>query len=156
MLQRGTQEIGLSGSLDFQQQSDVVIDLAARYGYFLYNNLEIGGFAEIAGDLESSFRYGFGGFAEYHFPYAFGKASSLVPYVGGDVGLSFAHSDFTEDNDALVFRPRVGLKWFFRENLAIDANLFVAVATDDLFENRRGHLENYDAGLRLGLRFHFK
>jgi hypothetical protein len=156
MLQRGTQEVGLSGTLDFQNKSDVVIDLSGRYGYFIQNNLEVGGFAEIAGDLDSTYRYGLGGFAEYHFPKAFVKMPSLVPYLGADLGLEFAHSDVSEDNDALIFRPRAGIKWFIRDYFAIDANFFLALATDDLFENRRGRLDNYDVGLRLGIRIHFK
>jgi hypothetical protein len=156
MLQRGTKEIGVSGTLDFQQQSDVVIDLTGRYGFFLQNNLEVGGFAELAGDLDSTFRYGLGVFGEYHFPQAIAKTPSLVPYLGADLGLEFAHSDFGEDNDALVFRPRAGLKWFIRDYFAIDTSLFLALATDDLFENRRNHLENYDLGLRVGIRVHFK
>ena len=61
-----------------------------------------------------------------------------------------------EDNAALIFRPRVGLKWFIRDYFAIDTNLFVAVATDDIFPNRKNHLDPYDVGLQLGLRIYFK
>ena len=65
-------------------------------------------------------------------------------------------SDITEDNAALIFRPRVGLKWFIRDYFAIDTSFFVAVATDDLFPNSGNDLDPYDIGMRLGIRVYFK
>jgi hypothetical protein len=62
----------------------------------------------------------------------------------------------TQDNAALIFRPRVGVKWFIRDYFAIDTSLFVAVATDDLFPNGRNDLDPYDVGIRLGIRVNFK
>jgi hypothetical protein len=57
---------------------------------------------------------------------------------------------------ALIFRPRIGLKRFIRDYFAIDTNVFVAVAIDDLFPNRQNHLDPYDVGIRLGLRIYFR
>ena len=34
LLQRGTKELGVSGNLDFQQESRVVLNLNGRFGYF--------------------------------------------------------------------------------------------------------------------------
>lgn len=65
-------------------------------------------------------------------------------------------NDLGDDNAALVFRPRVGLKWFIRDYFALDTNLFVAVATDDLFPNRRNRLDPYDVGFHLGIRIYFR
>jgi hypothetical protein len=79
-----------------------------------------------------------------------------MPYLGADLELTFVDSDVTEDNAALLFRPRVGVKWFVTEYFAIDTNFFVALATDDVFPNNRDDLDPYDLGIRLGLRIYFK
>jgi hypothetical protein len=88
--------------------------------------------------------------------WAFLTMPRVVPYLGADLSLSFVDSDITEDNAALLFRPRFGLKWFIRDYFAIDTSLFVAVATDDLFPNDRDDLDPYDVGIRLGIRVTFK
>ena len=157
LLRRGSKEIALSGAFDFEHEGDPTLDLTGRYGYFLRDYLEIGGFAELAGDFDDTFRYGLGGFAEYHFPqWAFLKAPRSMPYLGADLELAFLDTDIGDDNAALIFRPRVGVKWFVTEYFAIDTSFFVAVATDDLFPNDRNDLDPYDLGLRLGLRVYFK
>jgi hypothetical protein len=158
MLQRGTKELALSGTFDFQHEGDALIDLRGSYGLFPSDFFEVGGFAQIAGDFDDTFRYELGGFAEYHFiTWAFLRAPRAVPYLGADLSLSFVDSDITEDNAALLFRPRVGVKWFLRDYFAIDTSFFFALATDDLFPNNDANdLDPYDLGLRLGLRIYFK
>ena len=156
LLQRGTKELGLSGTFDIQRESRAVLDLSGRFGYFPRQDLEIGGFAEVATNFNEFSRYGLGGFAELHVPDLAILQGQAIPYVGADLGLEFVDTSLGEDNAALIFRPRVGLKWFIRDYFAIDTNLFVAVATDDLFPNRKNHLDSYDVGLQLGLRIYFK
>jgi hypothetical protein len=163
LLKRGTKELALSGTFDFQNEGDPLLDIRGAYGVFPWDALEVGGFAEIQGDFDDTFRYELGGFAEYHL-LALGFLRSphtgiphAIPYLGADLSLSFVDSDVTEDNAALLFRPRVGLKWFLTDYFALDTHFFVAVATDDLFPNHtHGGLDPYDIGLRLGLRVYFK
>jgi hypothetical protein len=156
LLQRGTQELGVSGTLDFQQESRVVLDINGRFGYFPQQNLEVGGFAEVSSNFNEFSRYGLGGFAEYHLPGWALLHGRAIPYAGADLGLEFVATSLGEDNAALVFRPRFGLKWFVRDYFAIDTHLFVAVATDDLFPNRKNDLDPYDIGIQLGLRIYFR
>ena len=153
LLQKGVKELALSGAFDFEQEGDPTLDLNVRYGYFLQNLLEVGGFVELFGDFDDVFRYGLGGFGELHFSPII---ASAVPYVGADLALTFVDTDLGEDNAALLFRPRAGLKWFIREYVAIDTSFFVALATDDVFQNDRDDLDFYDIGLRLGLRVFFR
>ena len=155
-LHQGIQELGLSGNLDFQQESRVVLNLNGRFGYFPRNYLEVGGFAEVQSNFNEFSRYGLGGFAELHVPDWALLQGRAVPYAGADLGLQFVDTSLGDDNAALIFRPRVGLKWFIRDYFAIDTNLFVAVATDDIFPNRKNHLDPYDVGIQLGLRIYFK
>ena len=155
-LHQGIKELGLSGNLDFQQESRVVLNLNGRFGYFPRNYLEVGGFAEVQSNFNEFSRYGLGGFAELHVPDLAILQGRAVPYAGADLGLEFVDTSLGEDNAALIFRPRVGVKWFIRDYFAVDTNLFVAVATDDIFPNRKNHLDPYDVGLQLGVRIYFK
>ena len=155
-LHQGIKELGLSGNLDFQQESRVVLNINGRFGYFPRNYLEVGGFAEVQSNFNEFSRYGLGGFAELHVPDWALFQGRAVPYAGADLGLQFVDTSLGEDNAALIFRPRVGLKWFIRDYFAIDTNLFVAVATDDIFPNKKNDLDPYDVGIQLGLRIYFK
>jgi hypothetical protein len=157
LLQRGTQELALSGVLDFENRGTTTLDLIGRYGYFLRDKLEVGGVAQFSGNFNDAFRYGVGGFAEYHFPqWLAPRWPSLVPYVGADVLLSFVDTDFGDDNAALTFEPRLGLKWFIRDYFAVESHVFFALATDDLYQNSRDDLDFYDIGIRLGIRVYFR
>jgi hypothetical protein len=155
-LRKGTRELTLSGILDFEQRGNTALDLEGAYGFFIRDYLELGGFAELAGNFDDVFRYGLGAFAEYHLPeLTFLQAPRAMPYIGVDLGLAFVDSDVSEDNAALVFQPRFGVKWFIRDFFAIDTNLFFAVATDDLFLNDEDDLDAYDVGIQLGIRVYF-
>ena len=154
LLSRGTQELALSGLLDFENRGNTTLELVGRYGSFLRDNLEVGGVAAFSGNFNNAFRYGVGGFAEYHFPHLI--TPSVVPYLGADVLLSFVDTDFGDDNAALTFEPRVGLKWFIRDYFAVEAHVFGALATDDLYLNKEDELDFYDVGLRLGIRVYFR
>ena len=155
-LRKGARELALSGAFDFEQRGNPSLDLTGRYGIFVQDYLELGGFAELAGDFDDVFRYGLGGFAEYHLPdWSFMRAPRVMPYIGADLGLAFVDSDISEDNAALIFQPRIGLKWFISDFFAIDTHFFIAVATDDLYQNDEDNLDPYDIGIRLGIRVYF-
>ena len=155
-LRQGTREFALSGLLDFEVRGNPALDLTGRYGFFIRDYLEVGAFAELAGNFDDTFRYGLGAFAEYHLPeWSFLQAPRTMPYIGADLGLAFVDSDISEDNAALVFQPRFGVKWFIRDFFAIDTNFFFAMATDDLYQNDEDDLDPYDVGIRLGIRVYF-
>jgi hypothetical protein len=155
-LRQGTRELALSGLFDFEERGDPALDLTGRYGFFLRDYLEVGGFAELAGNFDDVFRYGLGAFAEYHLPeLTCLQAPRTMPYIGVDLGLAFVDSDISEDNAALIFQPRFGVKWFIRDFFAIDTNLFFAMATDDIFLNDEDDLDAYDVGIQLGIRVYF-
>src|SRR5688500_15683529 len=156
LLERGTKELGLSGTLDFEQESRVVLDVSGRFGYFLQQNLEVGRFAEVSSNFNEFSRYGLGGFAEDHVSRWALLQGRTIPYAGAELGLQFVDTDLGDDNAALIFRPLVGLKWFVRDYFAIDTNVFVAVATDNIFPNKKNDLDSYDIGIQLGLRIYFR
>ncbi|MFO7963016.1 MAG: hypothetical protein R6U50_03760 [Desulfobacterales bacterium] len=153
LIEKGTQEIGLSGMIDFDgPEGGVDVDISASYGMFYFNDFqEIGAFAswsrESDGDVN---RIALGAFLEHHLPYQ----SHLYPYVGSDLGILFADIDTGDDEVTILIEPRVGVKWFLRNYVAIDTNLFLSWATDDIYVND-GDLEQWDAGLKMGLRVYF-
>ncbi len=140
MLDKGTKEVGLTGNVDFEgQNGGVDVNLNGTYGWFISPLTEVGFFASYArlydGDVSN---YGLGVFGEYNLLRTNAVSfRSVVPYIGADLGLSWTNTDFPkeEDQNALVFVPKVGLKWFFRDYVAVDANFFVAMATDDIYLN---------------------
>jgi hypothetical protein len=152
MLQRGVQELGLSGLLDFNgPQGGIDVNLKASYGMFFNDFQEIGGYfnweREFDGDVN---RLGFGAFLEHHIPYK----PHMYPYVGSDLGFLFTSISGGSDELSIVIVPRVGLKWFMRDYVAIDTNLFLKLATDNIYVND-GDLDKYDMGMNLGLRVYF-
>src|SRR5919202_2308486 len=102
-LYQGIKELGVSGNLDFQQESRVVLNLNGRFGYFPRNYLEVGGFAEVQSNFNEFSRYGLGGFAELHVPDLTLLHRRAVPYVGADLGPEFVHTSLEEDHAALIF-----------------------------------------------------
>ena len=155
-LRKGTQELTLSGLFDFEQRGDPALDLTGSYGFFIRDYLQVGGFAELAGNFDDVFRYGLGVFAEYHLPeLSFLQAPRAMPYIGVNLGLAFVDSDIGEDNAALILQPRFGVKWFIRDFFAIDTNLYFAMATDDIYLNDEDDLDAYDVGIQVGIRVYF-
>jgi hypothetical protein len=153
ILQTGLKELGLSGFVDFEGPTGGVdVDLSATYGYFVFENSEIGAFGSFSRQLDGQFKsYGLGIFGEQHFRWT----RNLYPYGGLRIGWQYADVDFADDDHSLIFTPRVGVKWFLSESIAIDANLFLALATDEVYVNDRD-LDRYDIGMNLGLRAYFR
>lgn len=154
MLEKGTKEVGFTGYIDFEGPGGGVdFDLDLRYGYFLDRHLEIGGFGNYSRTMDGDVvRYGLGGFAEYHL---FGSGwTRMIPYLGADLGLNALNWDAGENQNALTFVPRIGIKWFLRDYVAVDANFYLGLATEDIYINDNS-ADNYDVGIKFGLRVYF-
>jgi hypothetical protein len=152
LLTAGTQEIGLQGAFTFDdEQGSFAMDIAGSYGFFMVDNLQIGGKAAYSrrqgGDLE---QVSLGAFGELHFP----LAGMTVPYLGLDLDWRYTDLPVGSESSA-VASPVVGVKWFVREYFAIDTSLFYSIATDDIFV-RDGSPEDTDWGGTVGLRVLFR
>lgn len=136
MLAKGVQELGLSGRLNWEEDTVYAFDVS--YGRFLSPNWLLGGEAGISGiDGDNDYRGGV--FIEYNFltdtpwvPFIRGTASYVHPNVGDDGGLF--------DLDA-------GVKYFFRSNLAVSVSIGGGWTTDGD--------SNFEKQVNLGLRFYF-
>ena len=100
--------------------------------------------------------YSLGAFGEYHLSdLRLVDFAATIPYVGASIGMDFLDSEIDEDESAITFVPQIGIKWFFRNYVAVDTNFYFATATDDIYVNDND-LDDYDFGIRLGLRVLFK
>lgn len=112
---QGTKEIDFSASFNFDPVDSQ--NLAARLGYFLNRNLQVGvdGSYSRIKNGSSQRASSLGGFANWHFP----SDSALLPYVGGFVGMS----DSSSGDSTASFGAQGGAKYFFNQNVAGFAEL---------------------------------
>ena len=156
MLERGTQELSLSGTLDLPDLDELDYDIEGSYGYFFRDGWEAG-VAVSAADLGGQDRIEVGAFTEYNFR----RNQTLVPYVGG--GLGIISADFgddvvlgtpIDDEDGLVFNVEGGVKFFLRRYMAISASIAFKVSTEDVFETDEA-IEDSLNSIRIGMRYYF-
>jgi opacity protein-like surface antigen len=85
---------------------------------------------DVAGE-DSDYRTSEAGLAgEYHFE----LGGKLVPYLG--LGLGWRRSQFADlDESALVYGPRMGLKYFVADNVALDLEITYKFGSADVFIN---------------------
>ncbi len=156
-LDKGTRELGLSGTFEIQEFEDIDFDIDATFGYFFSDGWEVGVRA-IGADVSGVERFDFSVFSEYNF----NRSSNIVPYLGASVGI--AEVDFQNlnidstlapnDEDATVFSIQGGIKWFLRPYMAITTSIAFNVSTDDIYE-ADNELKDNLTRIRLGMRYYF-
>jgi hypothetical protein len=147
-LSQGTRELTLDGALDPDGASGTEISLDVGYGYFIQDNIEVGGEVSIA-DNDHATTYGLGGFAEYNFD----QGSALVPFAG--VGLGWFNTEIDDldvDDDAVVASLFGGVKYFLAENIAVTAQINLEWASEDIFLND-DDVEDTNIDFTVGMRF---
>jgi hypothetical protein len=136
MLAKGVQELGLSGRLNWEDDTVYAFDIS--YGRFLTPNWLLGGEAGISGvDGDNDYRGGL--FVEYNFL----TNTQWVPFIRGTG--SYVHPN--EGDDAGLFDIDAGVKYFFRSNLAVSLSIGGGWTTDGD--------SNFEKQVNLGLRFYF-
>lgn len=157
MLNMGTQEVSLSGNLEFPDFDRLDYDIDLSYGYFIRDGWQIG--AELgASDFGGTDRADLTAFTEYNF----NRHQKWVPYVGAAIGVasvSFNDNDFDsntnlDDDDGWVFDVEVGIKWFVRPYMAISTAIDFQFATNDIYATD-DEIEDNLTSLQLGMRFYF-
>jgi hypothetical protein len=151
-LDLGSQELGVSGLLDFDTLDGTYVDVQVKYGYFWIDDLEFGGVISFRDDNRLQ-EWKLGGFAEYNFRID----SPVTPYIGA--ALTYGDSDITigaikEGTGAIVGDFNAGIKYFLVENVALDTDFVFSIASDDIFPEK-DKVSDTDWKWRLGLRFYF-
>ena len=151
-LMQGGWELGLDGGFDFEDMHGTALAVDVSIGYFIKDNIEIGGilgYAFAEGDPDNDTVVVVGAFAEYNFD----LGNNWVPYVGAELGYALYDAAGIDEN---VFQVAgsVGVKYFMTENWAIAGEIVFVWASEDIFNNG-GTIEDTDLGANLGIRTYF-
>lgn len=156
LVTEGSNEIGISGMLDFASEVGTSSALDLRYGYFFADQWSVGflgGFSD--NDYYTNIRLGVG--LEYNFmisdDYRPLIGTDFVPFIGLGVGAQFADSD-EDDEFAGVGSAELGAKFFLSDDCAVVLSALGQLATEDIFMNDHKS-SSADLSLRLGMRFYF-
>ncbi|MGD9419875.1 MAG: hypothetical protein Q7R22_013130 [Verrucomicrobiota bacterium JB025] len=115
MIAAGVQEIGLSGSFDWTD--DTVYNTNLSYGWFL-NDCWLFGFKVGVSGVNSDANVTAGLFTEYNIH----TGTKWVPFVGG--GVNYKRLDTGDDSaDGIETGLEFGVKYFLRANMAISASM---------------------------------
>lgn len=151
-LDMDSQELGLKGLVDFDTANGTLVDLEVKYGYFWIDDLEFGALAGFRDDNMYQ-EWKIGGFSEFNFR----LESPVVPYIGA--ALTFVDSEVTIGAEKLGTSAvagdfSLGLKYFLVENVAIDTDFVMSIASDDVYPEKEA-MSDTDMRWRIGLRFYF-
>ncbi len=156
-LDKGTKSLQLAGSYDANHALDYELTIDAGFGYFFWDNIEIavvGGWQ--SNDLIDT--YELGAMAEYNLNFE----SPWVPYfhvgvlwAGAEVDDDIYNDTDDMDADAWIGRFGGGLKYFFRDSIAVSLGINYDLASDDLYVDDDGDFDDYNWTAMLGLRFYF-
>ena len=154
-IEEGTRELSIAGAWDPEGPTGTALQLTAGYGLFLRDALEVGAslgyesYEDAGGSGVDLKAWQLGGFVEHHFD----MATMTVPYIGARVGYLKAELG-SWDESAFVYGPRVGIKHFIADNVAVDIGLEFMFATEDMYCND-GTYEDSDITLEFGIRAMF-
>ncbi|MCI0347468.1 MAG: porin family protein [Chloroflexi bacterium] len=155
LLHRGSRELAVHVSPDFEGPVGDTIQASAGFGLFVRDDLEAratlgyGILEDVAGQ-DSDYRMrelGLG--AEYHFL----PAARAVPYLGPVLGWRSSHFGDVEES-GLVYGAGAGLKLFLADNVALDLGATYRLASADVFVNDFV-AEDTDLSSAIGLRVLF-
>ena len=156
-LNTGTKSLRVNGSYDANHALDYEFTLEAGFGYFFWDNIEL----SILGGVQSNKlidTYELGAVGEYNLNFG----SAWVPYF--QVGVLWAAAEVDDDvyNDsgdldetAWIGRFGGGIKYFFRDDIAVSLGINYDIASEDLYMDDKGNVDDYNWTALLGLRFYF-
>lgn len=149
MLERGTREVSVSGSLE--QDDSTILTLVLTGGYFIRDNLEAGGSFELETAGRAYTQTHAGGLLEWNW----NTKLPVVPYVGSYLGIVYATVE-TEGSDlAFELSGWAGAKCYLVENLAFGAQLQMWLATDDIYLTGNNEYGAMEWGFVLRTSFYF-
>ncbi len=147
VLQEDTMEIGLNGTLDFENMNGRVQTAnQLSLGYFILNDIQVGGLASFACE-GSDIGWGLGPYGEVNFD----LDSAIVPYIALRLTVNFGEF---YSSDHLLTEGAGGLKFFLAENVALAGELYYDLASKNIFINNERE-QSSDFGLHFGIRSYF-
>ena len=160
-LQKGLNEAKLEASTDFRQDAYDFVPLQGTFGYFIADNLEVGGLLGFRKAAWKSYWvtgsvWTLGAFGEYHFDVDF----PVHPYVGA----SIAMLDGEKGNDTVAQATASGgVKLFLSESFAVSAAATLNWSDKEIYNvdvdyvNGKADRSGDQVGVtfELGLRYYF-
>lgn len=156
LVTEGSNEIAVGGALDFASAAGVDLNIRAKYAYFFWDRISLGGRVSLS-DNDVADHFGAGLVGEYNFGLPEGYeplfGTDLVPFVGGAV--DYRHVKvFRESDDAVVFGLEAGVKFFLTDSAAVSLSLVGEWATEEIYADD-DEATDLDLFLQLGMRFYF-
>ena len=171
-IRQGTREIFMDGLVDPDGVAGTEWDLQIGSGWFVKDNLEVGGLVGFFDNGRDVKEWSVGVFGELHLPFQFPE-TGILPYVGLRIsvvdvedepgpalfGPGAAAEEGTAgtmllDETALEGTLRPGVKYFLSDALALDLGIEVSVASERIYVND-GDLDDVDWGFSGGVRAYF-
>lgn len=156
-IDKGTKSATLYGSYDNNAALDYDLTLAATYGYFFWDGLEIAGILGWqSNDLADTYEIGALG------TYNFDTGSAWIPFL--KVGILYSAVEIDDDiynnsddadADAVLGRFGAGVKYFVRDDVALSLGLDYDIASEDMYFDDDGELDNYNVTVKIGLDFYW-
>ena len=154
-LQKGTRDLSVLGSPDFTAPTGDTLNFDIGFGLFVWDNINLR--ATLLHAVQEDIAPGgadyrateYNAVAEYHFDLGW----KTIPYIGADMGwrrLKFG----SLREDAFIYGPRLGIKYFLHDNIAIDAALSYKFSGADVFISNF-ESEDHKISFGFGLRFMF-
>jgi len=130
----GKNELSLHGGLDYQGPNGDKIDLLVGYGWYLRDDLLLGG--ELLWSLVEDIAPGEKDYRSQQASLVVEKLfigdGAFVPYIGAEIG--FRNSKFKGlDESGLVFGGRFGARYFLTESVSIDGSISLLSADKKVF-----------------------
>jgi len=142
MIASGVQEFGLSGNLNWTNDTTYALDLS--YGRFVTDCILAGVKGGVIGE-NSDADFSFGVFGEYNYK----TGTKWVPFIG--IGADWARlDDGFASSDAIRLRGELGVKYFLRSNMALSASMSGTWASDTLPGG-----DDFGKQINFGLRTYF-
>ena len=152
LVQKGVREARINGSFDVDSLLGADLDLDLGYGWFFRDYWQMGGSLYIENnDFVSA--YGVKGFIEYSHE----TRTYWIPYAGLSAGFGIFDLDrgnSSIENSGAIVGPYIGVKYYFRHDLAWSLELDVDWASDDMFAEDDS-VNSLDTKLKMGIRVMF-
>ncbi len=135
-IEKGAYEARAEVIYDLSKSGDPYVAVLAGVGYFVRDNIQVGGYGAFEKKSWSSYwgvtdLFELGVFGEYDFI----KYETVMPFLGVSMGL--ADGDLPEDDTLFMAKATGGLKYFATETMAIALSLNLDMSNKGLFDFRR-------------------
>lgn len=150
-LSAGTQDVGISGLVDFYTAESTSINLRGRYGYYFIDDLEVAGMLNWRSSSKQKLA-SVGGLVEY----VFELDTVILPFVGAGISAAYfdTKTDEKKSGGAGILTGEAGGMTFLAENVALSGAFIVDLASQKVYV-RHDSTTRVDLRIEFGLRYFF-